>query len=64
MPGVIARHTFSMQHAGSGAYRTSQTDPPHCADDIDVSWPRAAIVLAHHIHFQGEMFVEGVTAAH
>jgi hypothetical protein len=43
---------------------TSQTDPPHCADNIDVSWPRAAIVLAHHIHFQGEMFVEGVTAAH
>lgn len=32
-------------------------------DDIDVTWTRAAVVLAHTINFQGEMFVESVAGA-
>src|ERR1041385_5841198 len=38
-------------------------NPPGRADDVNVTRPRAAIVLPHHISFQREVFIEGVADA-
>ena len=58
---VIPAGRFSLY--GGGEVRRLQTKSHDRPDDIDVTWTRPPVVLAHEVQFASEVFIESVVGA-